>query len=241
MSEAEGYAPAEADADNQKKKKGKLFHVARVVGLILCILFGFTLLCNCVIIIKGVIAPEKPPSVLGITPMVVRSGSMSGKAKGHIEVGDLILVGRAEPGALAAGDVIAFMQGSVVVTHRIIKTEAAENGTRLFYTKGDANNTPDEAPVPEEALVGIYKARIPKMGDFAMFLQTPLGMVVFIGIPLLLFIVPEIARNRRSAKKGREKEEELAAELERLRRKVAQNADGGTAEIPNDVKKDSEQ
>ena len=71
-----------------------------VIGAMLCILFGFLLICNLTIIIKGTLFPEKPPSVLGVTPMVVLSGSMSGQAEDHIEVGDLIFVGKAEAEAL---------------------------------------------------------------------------------------------------------------------------------------------
>ena len=57
-----------------------------VDGAALCILFGILLICNLTILIKGTLFPENPPSMLGITPMVVLSGSMSGEAEEHIEV-----------------------------------------------------------------------------------------------------------------------------------------------------------
>lgn len=142
---------------------------------------------------------------------------MSGDREGHIEVGDLIFVGPANPGELEAGDVIAYMEGKIVVTHRIIEVQAAEDGSRLFRTQGDANNSPDTEPVKEENLVGIYKSRIPKVGDFALFLQTPLGMLVFIGIPVLGFIIYDIIRRQRYANKERSKASEMEEELERLR------------------------
>ena len=84
---------------NQTKEKSN--KVAAVIGLVLCVIFGFLLICNLTIIVKGTIAPERPPSVLGTTPMVVLSGSMSGEAEDHIEVGDLIFVGKAEAAASA--------------------------------------------------------------------------------------------------------------------------------------------
>ena len=61
-----------------------------IVGSMLCCIFAVILVCNLTIIIKGVVNPKVPPSVLGVTPMVVQSGSMSGNAEDHIEVGDLI-------------------------------------------------------------------------------------------------------------------------------------------------------
>lgn len=194
--------------------------ILSAIGLVLCFVFGFMLICNLTIIIKGTIAPEKPPSVLGITPMVVKSGSMSGTAEDHIEVGDLILVGKADPKALEVGDVISFMEGSVVVTHRIVEIQTGEDGQRRFVTQGDANDTPDQLPVPEERLVGIYRSRIPKVGDFAMFLQTPIGMLIFIGTPMLAFIIYDILRRQRSAVRENRRTAELEAELDRLRKQA---------------------
>lgn len=191
--------------------------VMTIIGSVLCVVFGLMLICNLTIIIKGTINPDRPPSVLGITPMAVLSGSMSGDAEDHIEVGDLIFIGKAEPDELAVGDVIAFMQNKTVVTHRIIGIETDENGKLLFSTKGDANNAEDRNPVSEDDLVGVYMGRIPKVGDFALFLQKPLGMILFVGVPLLAFIIYDIVRRQLSANKENKKTAELEAELQRLR------------------------
>ena len=202
---------------DNKKANSATHKILTVIGIVLCIIFGFMLICNLTIIIKGTIDPERPPAVLGTTPLVVLSGSMSGDAPDHIEVGDLIFVGKAEAEDLEVGNIIAFMQGKSVVTHRIIEIQTGENGELLFYTQGDANNAPDQRPVTENDLVGIYKGRIPKVGDFAMFMQTPLGMVIFIGIPLAAFIIYDIIRRQRYAAKENKRTAELEAELERLR------------------------
>lgn len=191
--------------------------VVSAVALILCIVFGFLLICNLTIIIKGSVAPEMPPSVFGITPLVVLSGSMSGEAEDHIEIGDLIFAGRIEAAELKEGDVISFMDNGVVVTHRIVDINTDENGKLLFTTKGDANNAEDLRPVSEDNLVGIYKSRIGKVGNFALFLQTPLGMVLFVVVPLLAFIIYDILRRRHYAAKEDKRTAELEAELERLR------------------------
>lgn len=202
----------------RESKSGLMQKLVTGISILLCIVFSFMLICNMTIIIKGTLYPERPPSVLGITPMVVLSGSMSGDAEDHIEVGDLIFVGKTEAEELEVGDVIAFMEGKVVVTHRIIEIQRDENGALLFTTKGDANNAQDQRPVTESNLVGIYKARIPKVGDFALFLQTPMGMVLFIGLPLLAFIIYDIIRRQQYVRKESKKTAELEAELERLRK-----------------------
>ena len=107
------------NGETQQACKAGSNRVLTAVGVALCVIFGFLLVCNLTIIIKGALFPEKPPSVLGLTPMVVLSGSMSGEAEDHIEVGDLVFVGRADPEELEVGDVIAYMNGGATVTHRI--------------------------------------------------------------------------------------------------------------------------
>ncbi len=205
-------------AKNEKEKKNGLTRkIVSAVGLALCIVFSFLLICNLTIIVKGTLYPERPPSVFGTTPMVVLSGSMSGTQEGHIEVGDLIFVGEAEPKELKVGDVIAYMDGTMVVTHRITEVQTAEDGSIQWITKGDANNTADQDPVPEADLVGIYNARIPRLGDFALFMKEPLGMMLFIGVPVLAFIIYDIIRRQRSSVRENKKTEELQAEIERLR------------------------
>ena len=196
------------------KKHGRIL---MVIGAVLCILFGFLLICNLTIIIKGTLFPEKPPSVMGVTPMVVLSGSMSGEAEGHIEVGDLVFVGKAEAEELEVGDIIAYLSGGSAVTHRIVAIDTAEDGSLLFTTKGDANEVEDTEPVTEEQLIGIYRGRIPKVGDFALFLRQPLGMLLFIGVPLLAFIIYDVVRRQRYASREKSKALEMEAELERLR------------------------
>ena len=63
-------------------------------------------------------------------------------------------------------------------------------------------------------MIGIYRGRIPKVGDFALFLQQPLGMLLFIGIPLFAFVIYDILRRHHYAileqKKATEMKNELA-------------------------------
>ncbi len=201
--------------------------ILTITGIVLCVLFGFLLICNLTIIVKGSLNPSRPPSVLGVTPMVVLTGSMSGTAEDHIEAGDLIFVGKTEPEALQVGDVIAFTEkGSItVVTHRIVAITTGEDGQLRFTTKGDANNTEDGEPVTVDRLVGIYRFRLPGVGNFALFLQTPTGMLLFIGVPLLAFIVYDILRRQHYANKEKQNVQALEAELERLRAMAGEKED----------------
>lgn len=203
----------EASVDERTSGRG----AGWIVGLVLCIVFGVILVCNMIIIVKGVVNPDTPPSICGVTPLVVQSGSMSGTAEDHIEVGDLIFVTEADTDSLEVGDVISFMRGGIVITHRIIQIDTGDDGGRLFTTKGDANNVEDDTQVTEADVVGIYKSRIAGVGDFAMFLQKPLGMLVFIGIPMCIFIIYDIVSRQREGASRSRKTAEMEKELRELR------------------------
>lgn len=219
--------------EHRRRERSWASYTLTALGTAFAVILSLMLVCNLVIIAKGTLDPERPPSILGVTPMVVLSGSMSGTQDGHIETGDLIFVSRIEPDALAVGDVIAYMSDQTIVTHRIAAIDTADDGSLLFTTKGDANETADTEAVTEAQLVGIYRTRIPRVGDLALFLQQPLGMLLFVGMPLMAFIVYDILRRQRYASKERNRTRQLEAELARLRALSTEGApsgpDGGPA------------
>ena len=88
-------------------KRNAVKTVGTAIGALLCAVFAFLLVCNLTIIIKGTVNPEKPPTVFGVTPMVVLSGSMSGNAEDHIEVGDLIFDVKPDIASLKEGDIVS--------------------------------------------------------------------------------------------------------------------------------------
>lgn len=209
---------------SQKKKSSV---VLTVISAIICVILSLILISNLIIIIKGALNPERPPSAFGVTSMIVLSGSMSGNAPDHIEVGDMIITKAVDPDTLEVGDIITYMEkGTVTVTHRII--EICEDGS--FRTKGDANNAEDMEPVLRENIVGKFMFRIPGLGDVAMFAQTPLGMMVFIGVPLVAYILLDMAvrakqnkNKKKQAQSDKEEAEKLKEELERLKAQLSEN------------------
>lgn len=198
----------------QNKKKSR---VVTIISAFICVILSVILLSNLIIIVKGALNPERPPSAFGVTSMIVLSGSMSGDAPDHIEVGDLIITKSVDPETLKVGDVITYMeQGTTAVTHRIIGI----NDDGSFKTKGDANNAEDREPVLPEKIVGKYIFRIPKLGDIAMFAQTPFGMMVFIGIPLLAYILLDMAVRSKQNKRKKKADEQAKEEADKLKEEV---------------------
>ncbi|NLO20742.1 MAG: signal peptidase I, partial [Syntrophomonadaceae bacterium] len=110
------------------------------------------------------------------------------------------------------------------VTHRVTEV-VQEEGQISFLTKGDANVGSDASVITPDMLEGKYLGRVGGLGRLAIFLQTPMGLLIFVVTPLLLFIVYDmVMRSRRGRKSSREAE--LEAELEALR--AAQTSDEAT-------------
>ncbi len=221
-------------------KKSNMPKAMRIVTSVLCVILALILIGNLTIIIRGALNPDKPPSVLGFTSMATLSGSMSGDAPDHIEVGDLVITRSENPDTLAVGDVITFMEnGRTAVTHRITKIN--DDGT--FTTKGDANNTEDQSPVSKENVIGKLWFRIPKMGDAVIFAQTPVGMLVVIGVPIILYILLDMILRARQDKKDKKKadeekssKEDLERELAELKAKLSNNAESRMQNAETDDK-----
>jgi len=208
-----------------KKRNGSARLILSLFGVLICVLLVPILAMNLTIIVKSYLNPNEIPDFLGIKPFIVVTGSM----EGTIDGGDLIITKVVEPEALEVGDIIAYSIDTSVITHRIIE-ETQVDGQPAFITKGDANNIEDQDPVTFDQIESIYLFRIAGLGNVAMFMQTPVGMLVFIGIPLCCFILYDIIWRRFQAKKDSKKDDEMQSELENLRAQLDEQKKDNTEE-----------
>ena len=113
---------------------------------------------------------------------------VSGSMEPTYSVGDLLYVKEVDPDGIKVGDPITFVlnEDLVVATHRVIEIDA-EN--RHFYTKGDANDTADAAPVHFNNVVGVPQFSIPLLGYVSDYIQHPPGMYIAIGLGVVLLAV----------------------------------------------------
>lgn len=118
------------------------------------------------------------PLVFGYGTAVVLSGSM----EDVISVNDLVIY--KQQSEYEVGDIVSYNSGSSLVTHRII--ELTETG---YITKGDANNTPD-SPILAEQVIGEVRVIVPGVGAGIEFAQSPLGMMILIGVLMLAVVLP---------------------------------------------------
>lgn len=132
--------------------------------------------------------------------MPVLTGSMAGDNADSFDVGDLIIVKRAEEEDVAnlkVGDVITYL-GSVggeiqFVTHRIVDiqeaTLASGKVTRTFYTMGDAETSGITKAVEDVNVQGVYVGKIPGVGSAVFWLQDPTHFFLVIMLPLILLLL----------------------------------------------------
>ncbi len=208
-----------------EKTKSKSSIVGFIVMIVLAVILLPVLIINVTLIIKGSINEDVPPDVFGIAPLAVTSGSMEGENDDSFGQGALIFVrilDENEKNDLAVGDIVTFRTNGVYVTHRIVSVNYSGNEVSSVVTQGDANNVNDGA-IPVSNIVGLCVGSVEGLGSFSMFLQTPAGILVFIGIPVLLFIAYDIIRitvfNRKvkaeeSAANAESALEEKSSELE---------------------------
>lgn len=168
--------------------------------------------------------------LVGFRVFTVISGSM----EPTYSVGDLIYVKEVDAEEIKAGDPITFVlnENLVVATHRVVKIDA-EN--QHFYTKGDANDTPDADPVHFNNLIGKPIFAVPYLGYVSDWIQHSPGTYITIAIAVMLILamfLPDLFKKKEQPVPSPESEAiaKEKAELEKIKAEIAaQKADLETA------------
>ena len=150
-----------------------------------------------------------------------------------IKQGDVIVVVKQDDYEI--DDIVAFQDGNMVVTHRII--EINEDGS--YTTKGDyAENSPDDAPLKKEYVFGKVVTWSSGWGTFVRFIKSPFVSFALLLIAGLLFVMStkkEKAEDNKdinrikaeiAALKGETKDltiEEIQAQIDELKRQTKGN------------------
>ncbi|MBQ6816525.1 MAG: signal peptidase I [Clostridia bacterium] len=159
--------------------------------------------------------------LIGFQAYTVLSGSM----EPNYSAGDLIYVKSINPNKIKVGDAITFVMNEelTVATHRVIKIDSQN---QHFYTKGDANDTPDANPVHFNNLIGKPKFAISGLGYVSNWIQNPPGTYIAITVGLLLILavfLPDFLKNKEPEEQSAANTQEIAqekAELEKIRAEI---------------------
>lgn len=164
--------------------------IRKILSLILTSLLSIFLLCNLYLLSQKMIFKTIQPTIFGYSNAIVISGSMSG----NIEINDMVICHSKDE--YEVGDIISFVSGNHLVTHRIIRQE--KDG---FITKGDANNAEDLEVVSKEQIVGKVIYVVPVIGSFISYIQSPLGMSILLFLGYGLIFIPKFIEEKKRRNK----------------------------------------
>ena len=211
------------------KRVRHIIAVAVLIALTAILLPIFII--NLTLTIRSSMDKTVPASVFGLAPLAVETDSMNGIEEDSFAGGSLILVrmiGEEEKQQLEVGQVVTFRQQNddgtyYFVTHRIVEIGAEDGAVRYVVTRGDRNTIDDGATAITDVL-GVCVASVPGLGSAVLFLQTPWGLLLCIGVPVVAYIVYDVVRiarrNRRLAAEQGEAMQKKDAEIARLRAMV---------------------
>lgn len=160
----------------------KKLNAILTVFMVLCMLLCITV---CLQVIQG-----KDASIFGFRIYHILTGSM----EPTIPTGSKVLVREVDPYKLEVGDVITFESKDESIygyanTHRIVAIEEDDGGQLCFTTRGDANSSADRVRVyPADIKGKVVFGMNGAVNMFFSFLQTKLGFVTVVVLPLMLVI-----------------------------------------------------
>lgn len=206
--------------------------IGTVLLAVLCVILIPLLAVNITLIVKGALYPDELTDVFNIAPVAIDNTYMEGENEGCFNEGALVFIKTfdtdEERQAVKQGDVVAFRwledDGSVNFTvYRILGVTRDEETGLITSVSVRADNVPEgegTAPIPVEIgdVVGILNGSVDHLGAFAMFLMQPLGVLLFVGVPVVIYVVVDIIRitiHNRKVRKAesdelRDKDEEIA-------------------------------
>ena len=162
-----------------------------------------------------------PDKVGGTIPTVrvVNSASMASKYEDNeylfendlddqFQTFDLILTYRLpSEQELKLYDIVVYEVGGILVIHRIVGIEepnADHPDETYFLLQGDAVASPDRFPVKYKQMKAIYRGeRVPFVGSFVSFMQSPAGWLCILLIVFAMCLVPVLERKFEKEKKLR--------------------------------------
>ena len=165
------------------KKRGIYEKIVNMVLDILIVVFGIFLLISIYNNVQVKILGNEYSSFFGYSTFEVQTGSMSDT----INPGDWIIVKITKN--IKLDDIITYSQKGDFITHRVVETYKDS-----YITKGDANNSKDDA-INKEQVVGKVVKILPAFGIIRKTFFNPLVLIT------LIFTLYSISYVLRSAKK----------------------------------------
>lgn len=117
----------------------------------------------------------------------------------NINVYDAVVTMRVPTEKIEMYDVITFLSKDIdthgtPITHRVVGIVETEDGKIGYRTKGDNNNTEDNALIMEDEVIGKVLFRIPMIGYVRNFITSKLGWLLIVVLPCVGVIIYDIGK-----------------------------------------------
>ena len=214
------------------EKKGKCTCLDKVISTIAGVLFIAVFIFSSYVNLQQNSTFEKIPTL-----RIVSSASMSHKHKDNkylvendlnnqFQTFDLIFTYKLpKEEDLKLYDIVVYEVDGMLVIHRIVGIEEPNNDhkERYFLLQGDAVERPDRFPVYYSQMRAIYRSeRIPFVGSFITFMQSPAGWLCVILMIVAVVSLPIVEKKVKKATDERLavlEELAIAEELSRVKKK----------------------
>lgn len=202
--------------EEEKKKHPKKIGVSDVFSFIFSLVVCLALVAS--FLFSVYVQATKGKAANGVPSLkVVQSGSMSYADKkntylkennvdNHLQTFDLILTEHLpDEFDLQLYDIVVYeQQNGEMVIHRIVGIEEPNQShpdCRHFKLQGDAVPYPDSYPVLYSQMRGIWTGyRVPFVGSFIMFMQSPAGWICILLMIIAWIAVPLISKKVEKSK-----------------------------------------
>lgn len=201
--------------EDKKKNKSKVskafdYIVTGLFTLIFLFFFCSSMYINCV---QNTYFESAP------TYKVVKTGSMAEKNEKNLYLYDNNLNNQIQTFDLIATyklpdemdlklyDIVVYELDGILLVHRIVGIEEPNGehpNNRYFLLQGDAVENPDRFPVLYSQMKGIYRGeRIPAVGSFVLFMQSPAGWMCIILVAVAIVATPILEKKLAKAMEQR--------------------------------------
>ncbi len=173
--------------EDTKSKRLRIFY--NILGWFLAIFFLSISIFNIVILSQSIFSKSRA-KLFGYYYIIASNDNM----KGDVSKGDIVLLKDVKDNPLQVGDVIEIRINGISDLTKIVALE--ESKVRVKQ-----NNSEEVATLElDNDITGVLATKIAFFGQFAMFTQSALGIIIFLVIPLLAligYVVLEIVRKRK--------------------------------------------